>query len=164
MDRLMKSFIVLYACLVVVNFVIGLTFQFLRDSEERFAGLLLFFLKLHWVFLVAAFQALVVAAFVWPFLLAAAFESVREQLIAHPWLRLVFISSSIALGYAMTLLKRRLRWLFGVIQFSGGIAACWTVMPASQTHETGITLVAAFAAGVYIVVDGLDNMVQGWAE
>ena len=49
---------------------------------------------------------------------------------------------------------------YGMTQVVGGLAAWWAALPPSLEHETTFVAAIALGVGVYLMIDGLENVVK----
>ncbi len=112
------------------------------------------------VLLVAGFVLLVLFSPSWPVLVIAAWKR-------YPWLwstthgRLAAVSVLLVLGIALYRFRVALQFVYGAIEVLIGLAVCWT---AFVPHEQGdVVTVVHISAGLYVLVRGINNIVQGVA-
>jgi|SRR5579859_7219076 len=111
------------------------------------------------VFLVGILLVLgAVLLFVWPFALAASWDSLIQA--AHsPWERAAVTTALAVLGFLLYLARRFARLWYGAAETVVGIAFCWAGL--GSVSAISWASAGSVVGGVYVIVRGLDNLQQG---
>jgi hypothetical protein len=95
----------------------------------------------------------------WPLLLTGLWAHIRSAM-GSPWLRAIAVAALLLLGGLLYLARRRARSLYGIVEIWIGGAACWAGL--GHTDVSGFAGGVTLAGGVYVIVRGLDNFVDGY--
>jgi hypothetical protein len=79
--------------------------------------------------------------------------------MVSPWMHAFATAILILIGFLLYLARTYMRSLYGAAEIVVGAAACWVGLGHPSTN--GLTGSLAVAGGVYIIVRGIDNWVQG---
>jgi hypothetical protein len=110
---------------------------------------------------VVLFLLLIVALLAWPFLAAALWPYISAGL-QFTWIKLLALAVLTGVGWLLFKVRTTLRWFYGIGEVCVGIAACWVGLNSATTE--GLASAMALAAGVYVIVRGLDNYYVGMEE
>jgi hypothetical protein len=94
----------------------------------------------------------------WPVLILW-FSPTLSNIISTYWGRILGLVILGLLSFALYLVRENLRKLYGIAEIVVGLVACWAGFGKLMSETLGGTI--ALAGGVYIMVRGIDNYVQG---
>jgi hypothetical protein len=102
-----------------------------------------------------------VTVIVWPVAVITLWKSITVAAVS-PWMRAGEVA--ICIIFACILFAVRSSWLrpvYGLAEVILGVIACWSgLRAASERFQGGI----AIAAGIYVMIRGLDNVFVGWKQ
>jgi hypothetical protein len=99
--------------------------------------------------------------FAWPFALAKFWQPLSEAMVS-PWLRIFTTAIFVSIAFILYLARTHMQHIYGAAEILVGAVACWTGLGYPSTSALPGSL--AVAGGVYIIVRGIDNGVQGWLK
>ena len=100
----------------------------------------------------------VVLLFVWPFILSAFWQRVREVTVSLP-LRALATAVFLIVGIVFYVLKTYLRRTYALAEIVIGLASCWAGLGNPSPNSLSASL--SVGAGTYIIVRGIDNFLHG---
>jgi hypothetical protein len=99
-----------------------------------------------------------------PFLIAGVRGPIQPYL-QTAWGRTAFWVVLLVLGYVLSKMRVRLRSVYGIAEWLTGAAACWVgAQHVAAAPDEHLPVALALAGGVYLMVDGLDNVTKGRKE
>ena len=75
------------------------------------------------------------------------------------WVKLLALAALIGIGWFLFKLRTDHRMFYGIGEVCVGIAICWVGLNGANTE--GLASAMPLAAGVYVIVRGLDNCQEG---
>ena len=141
-----------------LRWLIGIpAWQWVKRIALRFA---LLWWGMSLAVLVAGFVLLVLFSPSWPVLVLAAWNR-------YPWVwstthgRVVAVPALLVLGIALYRFRVALQFVYGFVELLIGLAVCWTAFVPEERGD--VVTVVHISAGLYVIVRGIDNVVQGVA-
>src|SRR5258708_4252844 len=104
---------------------------------------------------------LLIVALAWPSFAATLWPYINAGL-QFTWIKLFALAVLTGVGWLLFKVRTTLRWFYGIGEVCVGIAACWVGLNSATTE--GLASAMALAAGVYVIVRGLDNYYVGMKE
>lgn len=133
-------------------------FEGLFDGAPRwFILAILLVIGCVWAIILAAFTLF----FGWTFILAAFWQQISFAM-ESVWIRGAAAVFFTALGFFLYWIKTILRFYYGIAEILIGVTVCW--MGLGNPPANGLVASITIAGGIYIIVRGVDNAVQGKAE
>lgn len=116
------------------------------------------FFLFHLAIALLAIPALAIWVLIWPLTIVVFWGSISAYM-ASGLGRLIGLFIALILAVILYSGKRKLLGLYGVAEVSIGLSVCWTALGHTDVSSREAAL--ALAAAIYIMVQGIDNMVAG---
>jgi hypothetical protein len=128
--------------------------EWAKEARKQYESVAL---VMVYAFLGAAIPV-VIAILAWPAIALWFYPSVVEMVQSTTG-RIIGLLSLGVLGAVLYLVREHFRRFYGVAEVAIGLVGCWAGLLKSASDS--LLAVVAIASGVYVIVRGIDNFVQG---
>jgi hypothetical protein len=90
----------------------------------------------------------------WPFMFAGLWPKIHAAMASF-WVRILTVVVLLVLAFVLYLIRKFIRYAYGIGEISIGIALCWVTL--SNPENNGLIVGLSLAGSVYLIVSGLDN-------
>ena len=100
-----------------------------------------------------------VLLFISPLVVAELWRDINMAAASFIWIRILFLCVLFLTGILFYLARQFIRRAYGAVEVGIGAALCW--VPLGNPAIDNFSRALAIASGIYVIVRGLDNYVQG---
>lgn len=99
----------------------------------------------------------------WPFVVGGLWTQLA-QASEVSWVRMLALLTLTSLAVGLYLSRRGARTLYGLSEFLVGFVAAWKTLGIAPSTQSELATTLALAGCVYLMIRGIDNLVEGWDD